>query len=210
MRVLIIGMPRTRTTALLSMLGEGGFFPVYEPFHPSDAVHEQYNPGLLRYRKGKRRIAYLNRFAEENKDIAVKTLFPQQEKACAVALAKWADVILVTNRDLLQIICSVAVSLDRGEWHGEDENRDKVRVSRRTVQRLCRFYKRRESVVSAMRKANPNIHELNFEQAVDSDYIKGLGISCGEPKVVKCRDCQPSEMVNNLDQVKHWVQNEIR
>lgn len=205
-KVLIVGMPRTRTTALLSMLESGGYFPVYEPYHPKDSVHAEYNPGIRRKREEEDKVGYLDSLVPENGMIAVKTLFPQQSTRDLVRLAEWADVILIPKRDLIEIICSAAVSIARGKWHGKDPSRRKVRVSRRVARRLSRAHRRAPGMIQRIRTVNGNVHELTFDQAVNGDHIRSLGIPCGKPKVVKCRDCSPLRMVRNLDQVRRWVQ----
>jgi len=132
-------------------------------------------------------------------------------------LEKWADILVVTQRNLLDTVCSFAIARKRDCWFDEDSNETKISVTAQSLVWIVKLLRNRWDkertllAKAALRLGKPMI---TIGESVASDDIPELlrcygipvsGIENSPIKPKKSRKLPPRDMIANLDEVIAWL-----
>lgn len=205
MNILIYGMPRTRTSMLLSRMDVEGVDTYYEPFHPERyAPAKGVVPAKPRVQPGENAGSFLKRLPDNGNHKAVKVLTGHPNNHEMVWVFKWADLILVTERPLSSIICSFALALDSNTWIKEEKNPEQcIAVHKEVADDTIKRYRNHLQNLNQLQLRGFEYHTVDYED--NAELAVDLPFKLKEATTTPVSHLSPEDRITNLEEVMTWV-----
>ena len=200
MNIFVYGLPRTRSSVTISRMKSPDVDVYFEPFvgnqHPS-------LPGPL---YGEKVGSYLGRLPTDNEHIAIKTITNHHfnpVKAIPVFM-EWADLRIVTERPLVEIIVSNSLAERSKCWlTPEPDPESLIAVKRQEVFRVMAFHDQHREILREMGARGLSYHTLHYDKPQELDEI--YPFSLVEPDVHRPSHIRPMDRLTNLEEVGEFM-----